>query len=47
VRRGDRVLPRARFLLEVAASQVVLTIEAPPDDGLLEMLLPQRARIRR
>jgi MerR family transcriptional regulator, copper efflux regulator len=39
--------PQARFLLEVTASQVVLTIEAPPDEGLLEMLLPERARIRR
>jgi MerR family transcriptional regulator, copper efflux regulator len=39
--------PQARFLLEVAASQVVLTIEAPPDDGLLQMLLPDRTPIRR
>src|SRR5215470_15059911 len=39
--------PPARFLLEVTASQVILTIEAPRGDGLLEMLLPQRALIRR
>jgi hypothetical protein len=42
-----RALPRARFLLEVTASQAILTIEAPDRDGLLEMLLPQDALIRR
>jgi hypothetical protein len=39
--------PQARFLLEVAASQVVLTIEAPDGGGLLEMLLPGDALIHR
>jgi len=32
--------PQARFLLEVTAGQVALTIKAPPGDGLLEMLFP-------
>jgi MerR family transcriptional regulator, copper efflux regulator len=39
--------PQARFLLEVTASQVILTIKAPPGDGLLEMLLPDDALVRR
>jgi MerR family transcriptional regulator, copper efflux regulator len=39
--------PQAQFLLEVTASQVILTIEAPPGDGLLEMLLPDDALARR
>ena len=39
--------PQARFLLEVTASQVILTIEAPPGEGLLAMLLPDSAPIRR
>ena len=39
--------PQARFRLEVTASQVILTIEAPPDDGLLQMLLPGRSQIQR
>jgi hypothetical protein len=39
--------PQARFRLEVTASQVILTIEASPGDGLLEMLLPEKAQIRR
>ena len=39
--------PQARFRLEVTASQVILTIEAPPDDGLLQMLLPDRSQIQR
>jgi len=39
--------PPARFLLEVTASQVILTIEAPSGDGLLQMLLPDGALIRR
>ena len=38
---------QARFLLEVTASQAILTIEAPDRDGLLEMLLPDDALIRR
>jgi MerR family transcriptional regulator, copper efflux regulator len=39
--------PQAQFLLEVTASQVVLTIKAPPDDKVLAMLLPEGTRIRR
>ena len=39
--------PQARFLLEVTASQMILTIEAPPGDGLLQMLLPERSQIHR
>jgi MerR family transcriptional regulator, copper efflux regulator len=38
---------QTRFWLEVTASQVILTIKAPPGDGLLEMLLPDDALIRR
>ena len=38
--------PQARFLLEVTASQVILTIEAPRGDELLQMLLPGKAPIR-
>jgi len=41
------VLPQARFLLEVTASQVILTIEAPAGDKVLAMLLPDGALIRR
>jgi MerR family transcriptional regulator, copper efflux regulator len=32
--------PQARFLLEVTASQVILTVQAPAGNGLLEMLAP-------
>lgn len=39
--------PQARFLLEVAASRIVLTIEAPPGDKLLAILLPDDALARR
>ena len=39
--------PQTRFLLEVTTSQVILTIEAPPGDGLLQMLLPERSQIQR
>jgi DNA-binding transcriptional MerR regulator len=39
--------PQARFSLEVTASHVSLTIEAPPGDGLLQMLQPDDALIRR
>jgi hypothetical protein len=39
--------PQARFRLEVTASQVILTIEAPAADGLLQMLLPDTAQIQR
>jgi len=39
--------PQAQFLLEVTASQVILTIKAPPGDGLPQMLVPGDALIRR
>jgi MerR family copper efflux transcriptional regulator len=39
--------PRARFLLEVTASRIVLTIEAPPGDEVLAILLPEYALARR
>ena len=39
--------PQARFLLEVSASQVILTIEAPAGGKVLAMLLPDGALIRR
>ena len=39
--------PQTEFLLKVTASQVILTINASPDDGLLQMLLPDDALIRR
>ena len=39
--------PQAQFLLEVTASQVVLTIKARPGAGLLEMLPPDDTLIRR
>lgn len=39
--------PQARFLLEVTASQVVLTIKVPPGAGLLEMLPSDDTLIRR
>jgi len=32
--------PHARFLLEVTAGQVILTVEAPSTTGLLDMLFP-------
>jgi hypothetical protein len=32
--------PHARFLLEVTAGQVTVTVEAPSATGLLEMLFP-------
>jgi MerR family copper efflux transcriptional regulator len=38
---------QAQFLLEVSASQVILTVKAPPGDGLLQMLLPDDVLIRR
>jgi hypothetical protein len=38
--------PQARFLLEVTASQMILTIEAPPGDRLLQMLLREDTLIR-
>ena len=38
--------PPAQFLLEVTTSQVILTIKASPGDGLLEMLLPDKALSR-
>jgi len=38
---------QAQFLLEVTASQVILTVKAPPGDGLLQMLLPDDVLIRR
>jgi MerR family transcriptional regulator, copper efflux regulator len=39
--------PQAQFLLEVTASQVILTIKAPPGEGLLEMLFPDGTLGRR
>ena len=39
--------PQARFLLEVTASHLILTIEAPAGDKVLAMLLPDGALIRR
>ena len=39
--------PKARLLLEVTASHVILTIETPPGDGLLEILLPDDAVVGR
>ena len=38
--------PPTRFLLEVTARQTILTIEAPPGDSLLQMLLPDDTLIR-
>jgi MerR family transcriptional regulator, copper efflux regulator len=38
--------PQARFLLEVTAGQVALTIEAPPGDGLLQMLFADDTLVR-
>jgi len=38
--------PQARFLLEVTASHVILTIEVPAGDKVLAMLLPEGAPIR-
>jgi hypothetical protein len=34
--------PHARFLLEITAGQVILTVEAPSATGLLDMLFPAR-----
>jgi MerR family transcriptional regulator, copper efflux regulator len=39
--------PQTRFLLEVTASQMILTIEAPPGDKLLQMLVPDDTLARR
>jgi MerR family transcriptional regulator, copper efflux regulator len=39
--------PQARFLLEVTARHIVLTIEAPPGDKVLAYLLPDDALARR
>jgi MerR family transcriptional regulator, copper efflux regulator len=39
--------PQAQFLLEVTASHVMLTIEAPPGDKVLAMLRPDDALARR
>jgi hypothetical protein len=39
--------PQTRFLLEVTASQVILTLEAPSGDKFLQMLLPDDTLIRR
>jgi MerR family transcriptional regulator, copper efflux regulator len=39
--------PQARFLLEVTASHIVLTVEAPPGDKVLAMLLADDALARR
>jgi hypothetical protein len=39
--------PQARFWLEVTASHIVLTIEAPPGDKVLAMLLPDDGLARR
>ena len=38
--------PQARFLLEVTAGQVIVTIESPPGDKVLAMLLPEGTRSR-
>jgi MerR family copper efflux transcriptional regulator len=38
---------QAQFLLDVTANQVILTVNAPPGDGLLQMLLPDDVLIRR
>jgi DNA-binding transcriptional MerR regulator len=38
--------PQARFLLEVTANHVILTIEAPPGDEVLAILLPEGTRSR-
>jgi MerR family transcriptional regulator, copper efflux regulator len=39
--------PQTRFLLEVTAGHIVLTIEAPPGDKVLAIMLPDDALARR
>jgi MerR family transcriptional regulator, copper efflux regulator len=39
--------PQARFVLEVTASQMILTLQAPPGDRLLQLLVPGDTLIRR
>ena len=46
MRGRDRLLRPGRFLLEVTAGQVTLTVEAHGTAGLLDILLPADTPIR-